>query len=146
MNIEKLQTDLAEDEGVKLEVYLDHLGKKTCAIGHLCRENEPEYEMEPGTAITSDRVDELFKADVEQTISDCFILHPGFDEFPEEAQLVIANMCFQLGLPNYIKFKKSHALFADRKWSLAADEILLSKWASHTPNRANRLAERLRQI
>jgi lysozyme len=146
MNIEKLQADLAADEGVKCEIYLDHLEKPTCGIGHLVRESDPEYEMVPGTAISQDRVDELFRADVEQTLLDCVILHPRFNEYPEAAQLVMANMCFQLGLPKFLLFKKSHVLFENGMWSEAADEILNSKWAKQTPNRANRLADRLRQI
>ena len=37
MNIEKLREELKIDEGVKYEVYLDHLGS-TCGIGHLIKD------------------------------------------------------------------------------------------------------------
>ena len=33
--IDQLREELEIDEGVKYEVYLDHLGLKTCGVGHL---------------------------------------------------------------------------------------------------------------
>ena len=41
MNIKKLQQEIAEDEGIKLEVYLDHLNLPTCGVGHLVLESDP---------------------------------------------------------------------------------------------------------
>ena len=48
MDLEKLREQLIIDEGVKYETYLDHLSLKTVGIGHLCREDEPEYDLELG--------------------------------------------------------------------------------------------------
>jgi GH24 family phage-related lysozyme (muramidase) len=45
MDMEKLRQQLIIDEGVKYEVYLDHLQLKTVGIGHLCREDEPEFDQ-----------------------------------------------------------------------------------------------------
>ena len=42
MDIEKLREELKADEGVKYEVYLDHLGLPTCGIGHLIKDSDPE--------------------------------------------------------------------------------------------------------
>jgi GH24 family phage-related lysozyme (muramidase) len=52
MNLSELKDQLIIDEGVKYETYLDHLGLKTCGIGHLCREDDPEFDEPLGTAIT----------------------------------------------------------------------------------------------
>ncbi len=49
--MEKLRQQLIIDEGVKYEVYLDHLQLKTVGIGHLCREDEPEFDQPVGTQI-----------------------------------------------------------------------------------------------
>ena len=46
MDLEKLREQLIIDEGVKYETYLDHLSLKTYGIGHLCREDDPEYDLE----------------------------------------------------------------------------------------------------
>ena len=45
MNIEQLRNELEIDEGVKYEIYLDHLGLPTFGIGHLVTENDPEQHV-----------------------------------------------------------------------------------------------------
>ena len=52
MNIDKLRKQLEIDEGVKYEVYLDHLGKKTFGIGHLTISGDPE-NSDVSTAYTN---------------------------------------------------------------------------------------------
>ena len=43
MNLEQLREQLEIDEGVKYEVYNDHLGYATFGVGHLVLESDPEY-------------------------------------------------------------------------------------------------------
>ena len=71
MDIVKLREQLTVDEGVKLVTYLDHLGLKTVAIGHLCREDDEEFDMPLGSPITEERCNELFDQDIQITINDC---------------------------------------------------------------------------
>ena len=40
---------------------------------------------------------EAFDADIEIVLSDCNTLYPDFEDLPEEAQQIIANMMFNLG-------------------------------------------------
>ena len=47
MNKDKLREELAEDEGCKFEIYLDHLGLPTFGIGHLVVEGDPEHVSYP---------------------------------------------------------------------------------------------------
>ena len=61
---------------------------------------------------------------------------------PEEAQLVIANMCFQLGRPRLSKFKKFIAAVKEQDWERAADEMKDSRWYKQTTARAERLISR----
>ena len=42
MNLEKLRAQLEIDEGVKYEIYNDHLGYPTFGVGHLVLETDPE--------------------------------------------------------------------------------------------------------
>ena len=53
-----------------------------------------------------ERVDECFVNDIEKVIEDCTILYDDFYVLPEEAQLIIANMMFNLGQTKTIKFSK----------------------------------------
>ena len=146
MNIEQLRKELEVDEGVKYEIYNDHLGYPTFGIGHLVRDTDPEAGAELGTPVSEDRVIEAFNEDVETVLSDCAILYDDFDELPEEAQLIIANMMFNLGRPRLSKFKGMKAGVDARDWSAAADEMVDSKWYTQVPNRARRLVDRMRAL
>jgi GH24 family phage-related lysozyme (muramidase) len=46
MNIDKLREELKVDEGVKYEIYLDHLGLPTFGIGHLVLDSDVEHGQE----------------------------------------------------------------------------------------------------
>jgi lysozyme len=146
MDIEVLKQQLIEDEGCKYEIYLDHLGYKTFGIGHLCIATDPENDMDVGTEVSKERVDECFVEDIEKVIDDCTILYDNFYDLPEEAQLIIANMMFNLGRPRLSAFKKMKAAVDDHNWIEAAIQMEDSKWARQVPNRANRLCDRMRNI
>ncbi|MEK9739391.1 MAG: glycoside hydrolase family protein, partial [Euryarchaeota archaeon] len=79
----------------------------------------------------------------DRTLQDCKQIFPDFDDLPEEAQLVIANMCFQLGRPRLSNFKKFIAAVNDRDWAKAADEMEDSRWYKQTTARADRLIARI---
>ena len=146
MNLDKLREELAEDEGCKYEINLDHLGLPTMGIGHLITKDDPEYGKDVGTVIEQSRVQSAFNLDIAVTIEDCHRLYKDFDDLPEEAQLIIANMMFNLGYPRLSKFKGMKAGVDARSWSSAADEMVDSRWYTQVPNRARRLVDRMRQI
>jgi len=146
MNIEQLRKELEVDEGVKYEIYNDHLGYPTFGIGHLVRDNDPESGEPVGTPVSEDRVIEAFNQDVETVLSDCNILYDDFDDLPEEAQLIIANMMFNLGRPRLSKFKGMKAGVDSRDWKKAADEMIDSAWCRQVPNRAGRLVTRMKAL
>lgn len=146
MNLDKLREEIAADEGVKLEIYLDHLGLPTVGIGHLIRNNDPEYGLPVGTPITEERMKELFDADVQSVIEDCEKLFSGFDDLPEEVQHILANMMFNMGYNRLSQFKMLRAAIADADWIDAASQMLDSRWARQVPNRANRLIERMKAV
>ena len=146
MNIEQLRKELEVDEGVKYEIYNDHLGYPTFGIGHLVRDTDPEAGAALGTPISEDRVIEAFNKDVETVLNDCTILYGDFSDLPEEAQLIIANMMFNLGRPRLSKFKGMKAGVDSRDWNKAADEMVDSAWYRQVPNRAERLVERMRAL
>ena len=146
MNMEKLQEELENDEGVKYEVYNDHLGYPTFGIGHLILDSDPEYGSSTGTEVSEDRVKEAFASDVVGVVSDCETLYPDFEELPEEAQRIIANMMFNMGRPRLSKFKGMKRGVDAQNWNAAADEMVDSSWYKQVTNRADRLVERMRSI
>lgn len=146
MNTERIREQLKIDEGVKYEIYLDHLNLPTCGIGHLILEGEPEHGQPVGTPVSEERVNELFEKDLSDTISECHHLYSGFSTFPDEVQEIIANMIFNLGRPRLSKFKNFNAAIAEGNWAQAAVEGRDSLWYRQVTNRAERLMERLENV
>ena len=146
MNLEKLREELEIDEGCKYEIYLDHLGYPTFGIGHLIIDDDPESGGEVGASIDTVRVHEAFESDIEGVLSDCSKLYSDFGDLPEEAQRVIANMMFNMGLTRLSKFKGMKRGVDAKNWNQAADEMVDSRWYNQVTNRAKRLVERMRNI
>ena len=139
MNIEALREQLKVDEGVKYEIYKDHLGYPTFGIGHLITEDDPEHGEPDGTEISEDRVNEVFESDVAKFVSEAKILFSDLDELPDVAQQVIVIMAFNMGRPRLSKFKNFIAGVNDRDWVRAAEEMMDSRWADQVGARATRL-------
>ena len=147
MNLITLQDEIANDEGVVYETYHCSLGHLTGGIGHLITEWDEEFYEKPiGTKVANEQVNDWFEKDIKVTISDCKIIFDNFDNLPEEAQLVIANMCFQLGRPRLSKFKNFIAAVKDEDWQRAGDEMQDSRWYKQTTNRADRLIARITKL
>ena len=143
MNIEALREQLKIDEGVKYEIYKDHLGYPTFGIGHLITENDPEHGKPDGTEISEDRVNEIFETDVAKFVSEAKILFPDLDDLPDVAQQVIVNMAFNMGRPRLSKLKNFIAGVNDRDWTRAAEEMMDSRWATQVGDRAIRLRNQI---
>jgi GH24 family phage-related lysozyme (muramidase) len=148
MNLDKLQAEITADEGRVDKIYLCSEGHPTFGIGHLIVQSDPEYkslclDSFVGIKVSETRVREAFEADISVVLKDCEILYPDFYELQEEAQHIIANMCFQLGRPRLSKFKMMKAAVDARDFKEAAKQMLDSRWAKQTPNRAERLANRM---
>ena len=124
MNKDQLRVELAEDEGCKYEIYLDHLNLPTFGIGHLITEADPEYGQPIGTPVDEERVRKAFNLDIAVTLDECQVLYDDFNDLPEEAQLVIANMMFNMGRPRLSKFKMMKKACDERDWNEMADHLL----------------------
>ena len=146
MDIEILKKQLTQDEGCKYEIYLDHLGYKTFGIGHLCKATDPENDLEVGSEVSKERVNECFLNDIEKVIDDCTILYDDFYTLPDEAQLIVANMMFNLGRPRLTNFIRMRKAINEGNFAEAKIQMLDSKWAKQVPNRAERLSERMGNI
>jgi lysozyme len=146
MDIDKLREEIAYDEGSVNEIYLDHLGLPTFGIGHLVLDSDPEHGQPVGTPVSEDRCNSAFDEDVKTVLNDCTILYDDFDDLPEEAQRIIANMMFNMGRPRLSKFKGMKRGVDSRDWNAAADEMVDSNWYRQVTKRADRLVARMRAI
>ena len=146
MDLIKLRKQLEIDEGVKYEIYKDHLGYPTFGIGHLVTDSDPEFGYDVGTPVSEQRVEEAFDIDVQVVLRECDKLYPDFDNLPEEVQQIIANMMFNLGRPRLSKFKGMKKGVDEKNWNTAADEMVDSRWYRQVGKRAERLVERMRNV
>lgn len=146
MNIIQLRKELEVDEGRIEKIYKDHLGYLTFGIGHLILISDPENGSPVDTPVSAERVNEAFEKDVQVVLKDCEILYPDFYEKPEEVQLIVANMMFNMGRSRLTKFRNMKKAVDKKNYMLAADEMIDSNWYKQVTNRADRLVQRMRSI
>ena len=146
MNLEKLYEEIKEDEGEILSIYKDHLGYDTFGIGHLVTEADPEHGKPVGTPVSAERVREVFEVDIEKSIYYCEAQYAQWHNWPEEVQLIMVNMMFNMGPTRMAKFKNMHAALSIKDWKQAAAEGRDSLWYRQVTNRAERLMRRLENV
>tara|TARA_B100000131_G_scaffold280704_1_gene286821 strand:- start:2680 stop:3165 length:486 start_codon:yes stop_codon:yes gene_type:complete len=135
------------DEGVKYEIYKDHLGYPTFGVGHLITEEDEEYGKPVGTEISEERVQECFDKDLDTAISECVALYgEGFNTMPDTVQQVLVNMMFNMGRTRLSKFKNFRTALEAENWQQAAIEGRDSLWYRQVTNRAERLMIRLESL
>lgn len=145
--IDVLKQQIEADEGRVNAVYLDTHQLKTAGVGHLLVEGkDPEYEWPVGAPVTHERVEEWFDQDIQVTLNECKWLINDFEQLPEEVQLIVANMMFNLGRPRLSKFVKFLTALDKREWETCAVEMADSKWHRQLQNRSGRLIERMLKI
>jgi lysozyme len=146
LNIDKLYEEIKSDEGEILEIYKDHLGYHTFGIGHLVTEQDEEFGEPTGTPITAERSRECFDRDIQIAIKDCEQLYGQWHNWPEEVQLILVNMAFNLGGPRLGRFMNMKNMLSQGKWKEAAVEGRDSLWYKQVTNRAERLMTRLENV
>ena len=70
---------------------------------------------------------------------------PFVKDLPESVKDVVVEMCYQMGLTGFMKFKKTIAFLRLGKFNEASVEMCNSKWYRQTPNRARKLAKIVRE-
>ena len=138
MDRERLLKSVKEHEGFRSKVYLDTLGKRTVGYGHLCVEDhwEDDKEYEWGY------LEEILHKDLREAIAgaDELIEQHNCKDLEGQAKEVVVEMIFQLGKTGVSKFKKMWEALSEYNYIGASFEMLESKWANQTPNRAKKMA------
>ena len=70
-------------------------------------------------------------------------IYNNWDDLPREVQHILVNMCFQLGQRGLSNFKQMGKAIEESDWGKASVEMMDSRWASQTPERAERLKDRM---
>jgi lysozyme len=65
---------------------------------------------------------------------------------PEELKEVLVNMCFNMGIRKLLTFRTTLWHMSIGMYTLAAQDMMRSKWAKQVKDRAKRLADRVRAL
>ena len=144
MDMSRLLESVKKHEGYRNKVYLDTLGKRTVGVGHLCVEDfwEDDKEYEEKFLMT------ILEHDLSSAIKGAndLMAENGCMDMNEKAHEIIIEMVFQLGKTGVSKFKNMWKALSGLEYSAAADQMLDSRWAKQTPNRANGMADVMRSL
>ena len=66
---------------------------------------------------------------------------PFYDDMAQAVQDVVVEMCYQMGVSGFSKFKKTIDHLMRKDYKAASEEMLDSRWAKQTPNRAKKLSD-----
>ena len=102
MNIGKIKEEIKEEEGYRNSMYRDHLGFSTIGYGHLVL---PTDKFKEGVKYSQKELEKVFDYDFAIAKQDAESLTKDLD-VPEEVTEILLHMCFQLGKPKVMKFKK----------------------------------------
>tara|TARA_Y100000996_G_scaffold374396_1_gene324545 strand:- start:4459 stop:4896 length:438 start_codon:yes stop_codon:yes gene_type:complete len=141
-DLDKVKEQIKTHEGFVNYVYKDTLGKRTVGYGHLCTDDE---NWEDGKCYDNAYLNDVFEIDFMEATKQAEELI-GNLVLENKANEIILEMVFQLGKTGVSKFKKMWEALSGQDYNKAADEMLDSKWAKQTKNRAESLAKIMRSL
>lgn len=145
MDEKLLKEQIKRHEGEVLEIYKDSLGYLTFGVGHLVKDDDPEYGQPEGTPVSQERVDDVYAIDfvkhVKETKHVCETHNIDFDELPEKAQHVLVNMCFNLGANRLGKFRNMLKACAEHNWNEMSAQMEDSRWYGQVGRRSKELQD-----
>ena len=137
---EELKEQIKEHEGFVPRTYKDSLGKKTIGFGHLCVEPE---QWDDDKEYTREELERVFDNDFKEALKNAESLI-GERSINFIAKQVIIEMVFQLGIGGVGKFKKMWLALDSEDYGEASFQMMDSLWAKQTPNRAEKLSQKMR--
>ena len=113
-------------------------------VGHLCVEDfwEDNKEYEEKFLMT------ILEHDLQTAIKGAkdLMAEHGCMDIDEVAEEIIIEMIFQLGKTGVSKFKNMWKALSGLEYSVAASEMLDSRWAKQTPNRAKAMSAEMASL
>ena len=137
-----LEARIKVHEGFRNTVYLDTLKNKTIGWGHLCTKDEIWDENKE---YSEEELHRVFITDLNRAIDGANKLCHDI-ELPPVAKEIIIEMVFQLGAGGVSKFRNMWKFLREGKFFDASFEMLDSRWAKQTPNRAHELSELMKGL
>jgi len=129
----KLIEMLRRHEGVETHAYVDTVGKVTIGVGR-------NVDANGGMGLSDTEIKYLLSNDISRVELELYNTFDWFDDLGEARGDAMVDICFNLGLPRLLKFKKALAAMDAKDYKLAAIELLDSLWAEQVGQRAIELS------
>jgi lysozyme len=133
---------IALEEGYREKPYYDHLGYPTVGYGRLLGpKNANLYNYTGAIYESAERewlrchISHVKNAILASSIKD------AYQNCDEVRKAVLVSMAYQMGVDGLSCFKKTIKFIEDGLFDCAAMEMLESRWADQTPERAERHAD-----
>ena len=127
---------LENDERYRQFAYKDSVGKLTVGIGRNLKDK--------GLSYTESLY--LFENDIKDAENQLRNRFYWFDSIDIQAQDVMINMAFNMGLGGLLTFTKALEHMKNENYKLAAEDFMSSKWSGQVGDRAVRLTNILKNI
>ncbi len=129
--MKNLIENIKESEGFVEHVYNDSLGIPTIGYGFAIKD----------LILDEDLAEEILIRKVKVLASRVQNKFDWFNTAPDVIKEVVIEMCYQLGLSGFSKFKLTISYLEKENYLEASKEMLLSRWAKQTPNRAKKMSK-----
>jgi lysozyme len=142
MNYDKLVESVKKHEGYRDVVYRDTLNKRTVGFGHLCVEDH----WEDGKKYDKEYLEKILKEDLQYAINQGEGMCKDL-KISDDAKFLIIEMIFQLGSAGVQKFRRMWSALEEDppNYFEAHVQMLDSRWAKQTPERATEMAEQMQK-
>ena len=134
---QRLTEMLIKHEGSKSHAYMCTANKVTVGVGR-------NIDPEGGIGLTKDEISFLLKNDIERVEDELSRRLPWILELSDVRIDALIDICFNLGLPRFLKFAKALDALEQREYDLAADEFMDSRWAKQVGQRAITVSNMIR--
>ena len=131
-----LMESIKKHEGYVASVYKDSLGIDTIGYGFAIKDLQLDEDI-------CDMILERKLKDLNDSIK---IKFDWYKYMPPEIKNIVTEMCYQLGVTGFSKFRKTIAYLQNKEWKNASIEMLDSRWAKQTPNRAKEMSNRVKKL
>lgn len=126
-----LKNLIIKHEGLRLFPYFDTTGN--CTIGYGRNLADRGITKPEANILLNDDID-YFYEHLSKNLS-------FFNNLDKVRQIVLLNMCFNLGVKGLLEFKKMLDYLSKKQYYRASQEMLDSEWAKQVGERAKELSE-----
>lgn len=126
-------------EGTRTQVYNDTMGIPTIGVGlNLTTASAKSAIADLGIdidalldgtlALTPDQIDQLLTGSIQLALVTARALVPNFDNLPDNQQLVVTDLAFNMGQTTLSKFVNTLSYVNNQDWANAASNLQESAW------------------